>query len=137
MKQLGKRIVIEVATSMLILTLTACHKPQNPLLTANTNQAINFLIKIQQKASEKTGLYNSSDSVYTTCVKNPSHFNNPFSPSAKNPCDAYLQTMVSLAQKATGDQKQFANLTLANLKDSAVVNKLSKPLLDAMINQGF
>jgi len=126
--------VIAAFTVFVVFTtfaLTGCHS--NPLLTAKKDQAVKFLVAAQNEASQKTHLYDSGQSVYVTCVQNPSHYDNPLDQTAKNPCDGYLQTMVSYASQT----KDFKGLTLGDLKNQTVIKNLGQSVLDEMIKQGF
>ena len=137
MKAMKHAIVALISISVIaVFILAGCHRHSNPLLaTGKTKkeQAVKFLVAAGFDASQKTHLYDSSQSVYVICVQNPAHFNNPLDKTAKNPCNAYLQAMVSYANKTKG----FKGLTINDLKDQSVIKIFRKPILDEMIKQGF
>ena len=105
-----------------LMLLTACHA-SNPLMKANKNNLAKLLMNAEIYAQQKTHLYDSSSSVYLTCVKNPKHFDNPFKQS-NNPCHHYLETMLKYIHK----HSQFKNLDLQQLQSPSLLKKITKTL---------
>lgn len=126
-------LLTALSTFVASLSLVGCGSHNNPLLTAKKAQAVKFLVAAQDAASQKTHLYDSSASVYVTCVQNPAHFDNPLNKSAANPCGHYFQEMVDYAKQT----QNFKGLKVSDLKDPAVAKKLAKPLIQEMVNSGF
>lgn len=103
------------------VALVGCHSDSNKLLTADKDQAAQFIYKAQAYATEKTRLYDLTGSAYVTCIQNPAHFDNPFIKNAQNPCGAFLVTMVEYAKQSKG----FSDVTLSDLKDPDVAKRLN------------
>lgn len=124
---MNKSRLVLVSIIFSSVVLAGCYsQASNPLLTKNPDEVIKFLDKAETYASEKTHLYDGSDSVYLACVKNKSHFDNPLDTNAKNPCDGFLKAMVSYAKQS----KNFSDVEIADLQDKAVVQKLGSEFFD-------
>lgn len=140
-----KRATLITGSLMIAISagLTGCHD-DNPLLTAPTSEAAGFLYRAQNAASKQTHLYDASGRAYELCVTNPSHYDNPFRPLAKNPCDRFLQAMVTYAKtekikkagKAGKPTHPFRGLTVADLKDPAVIKRLHEALFAEASTEG-
>lgn len=126
-KNILLKTTFAAAALVAALGLTACHSHSNPLLTAKKAKAVKFLVAAQDYASTKTHLYYATDSVYVTCIKNPSHFNNPLNSAAPNPCANYLKAMSEYTSKAGG----IKDVSVSDLQDSAVIKKLGNALSQA------
>lgn len=126
-EQIMKKSMIVAISVLAIIGIglaTRHSDSQNILLTADKNSAAEFLYHAEGYASQKTHVYYATGSVYSLCVTDPSHFDNPFDHSAKNPCGAYLESMLSYSEKS----KQFNNITMSDLNNKAVVDRLSDAL---------
>lgn len=114
------------------LGLCACHaQTDNPLITQPKSNVANFIYRAESYATQKTHLYDATQSIYAVCVTNPNHFVTPFNKTRISPCTQYFKQMALYAHTTNG---KFSTVSVDNLKDKQVLARLGKVLQQTELN---